>query len=574
MSPILPATKLHHRLTLLRNGADENFQIRRKSRRQLWQLLAETYLWWRDASQEPEFLNEEFRKAGIKHNKLAGNTINFRPVISLVWDMKHMTASESSSMSYWAKSLQALHKRFSENPEEFSFQPVGKLVALYEAAGGITEIGKSVGEDEELVKPSNDEEEGATRSSDVSHYAVDEPTAKALAENARQIFSADKNGVGTIKADIPLYEDNDRYSIILAQVKPDGRTIVHGSTNDPTIIETVLRRVGVMEARAVDPALLALGDAIRVQMFPFVARPADKRRSKWFLERFADKTDFYTTDLSSLRKDGKKRKLKSSRRVHVVQNGKRIIVSGGMLRSSPVVVHDLKVPIFEVGEDVFLRTVVRPYIEELFDNKAAHLFDVEAIPRQEGSDQKSVIKVFLQNRISGRPKILHFYPVDRTNIAHQIPIPTPSAFVPLWKVSVSQQWMQKLKLGWARPWFEGLGRSNYIGRAENERLKITLRKDRIVIGYANDEMPFSFDNDAEVFGKLPTTEFFSKDLAPYFYNVSDLQPLSTIDLAGNKHGIRMTFESLSGFCEIIIPSINAIDKPVRNDALFMIDGAA
>jgi hypothetical protein len=570
---------LHQQLTTLRSDADENLQRFRSVRRDLWRLLAKTYMWWREASQQPGLLEEEFEQAHIKFNRRNDVDVNFNPVIKLVWHIRHPTRSDKTAISNWTSVLEILHRRFSENPENFRHEPVGKLMALIDKEGGVSGLIKADSKDppekESNEKGSSVEEgeEQEGQSKKVAKVEIDQPTEVALAAHTRNVFKAEEKGMGTVEATFPIRKADDGFTVLLAKVGADGKTIILDSTNDPAAIEAVLRKVGRMDSKFVNPLLLGLGDAIRVQMLPFSARPPEKKRSRWFLKKYADETEYSSSDLSSSRREEKKRRLTSSRRVHILNHGKRVVVSGGMLRASTVVIHDLHTPLFNVKDDVFLRTVDRPFVEELFAKNVAHLWNVEIVLRPEGSDQKSILKVMLKDKISGNWEFLHFYRLDRSNIAHQIPMPLPVATKPLWKATVGIEWLRQAKFNWARPWFEELGRRNNMFDVENRRIKITVRKDKMIIGFANGEMPIPFEADAELTSKVPTVEFFSKDLAPILHNMIDAEPQSSVELSGDRHGMFVRFSTHSGKTEIVIPTIDVEDEKRRDSEHFYVDGA-
>jgi hypothetical protein len=539
---------LETRLNSLRSGAEENIEYQRKSRRGLYELLAKTYLWWRDASEQPGFLDEEFKKAKIKNGRLRDNSINFAAVIDLVWDSVRLTGAEREKKRLWGKSLQVLHEQHSSDPDRFSHNPVGSLMAIYERAGGYTALTKrqAVSNDEpppddddrmpspELVKPKSTEDEN--KSKRLIDLVVGTATKKAQAARARELFTNDQEGIASIDSALPIRRSKDGFSVLLVKETSEGKRIILKSTKEDEILEHVFQKLGPMEPRFINSTLLGLGDPIRVQMFPFVARPSDGQRSKWFLNAFADKTEYYVSDLSEPRKGGKNRLMTSSRRVHVVNNGRRVIVSGGMLNSCPVVVHDLKVPLFEIDRDVYLRTLERPLIEKMFNERVAQFLDVDVIPPEAGSEQKAVMKVRLHYSEEGKSDYLHFYELNRSSVAHRIPVPIDGAMKPLWSASVSPNWMRDLKEVWAESWFEKIGQHNKIKKEHNEQLSLLVRKDQLTIDFGRAET-FVFEQDAVVKGKVPPVKFLSKDLAPYLFNIPDVEPTSRIDIAGSQQGM-------------------------------------
>ena len=86
-------------------------------------------------------------------------------------------------------------------------------------------------------------------------------------------------------------------------------------------------------------------------------------------------------------------------------------------------------------------------------------------------------------------------------------------------------------------------------------------------------MPIPFEVDAEITGKVPTVEFFSKDLAPVLHNVVDAEPQSSVELSGDSHAMFVRFTTYSGMTQIVIPTIDTENEKQRDAKHFYVDAS-
>jgi hypothetical protein len=129
---------LDDQLGALQTDASEQYPAYRRNHELLWRLLSKTYLWWREALQEQEYLDARYEQSGIRHHSDDGNRPNFNPLIRLVWNFQQIDQNERVTISQWNKALQAMHERFLEKPENFNHNPEGKLIALLQSQGGVS----------------------------------------------------------------------------------------------------------------------------------------------------------------------------------------------------------------------------------------------------------------------------------------------------------------------------------------------------------------------------------------------------------------------------------------------------
>ena len=55
------------------------------SRQLLWKSLVDAYFWWREASLKNGYLDEVYKREGIRWNKTQENQINFTSLVKLIF---------------------------------------------------------------------------------------------------------------------------------------------------------------------------------------------------------------------------------------------------------------------------------------------------------------------------------------------------------------------------------------------------------------------------------------------------------------------------------------------------------
>ena len=560
---------LDARLNDLRLAADNNIQNHRNTRHGLWKLLSETYVWWRDASQYDGFLDKQLKDAGIQNTKLSNNKINFTPVIKLVWSMPHLTPSERASAANWNKALNALHEHYVENPELYRNQTVGKMMSLFETNGGINGLINRQIEDE-IDDDDTNEIKTTNRKSSNFNINLDDLTQNAMVELATITLKDDKKGIGEFIPNNAMHITDDGFTIILARKTNDGKFIIHGSSSNSDLIKSGFINVMKFDSSRIKHNLRSLIEIIRIQMFPLNALPPEKKRKTWFLDRLADKANFYNTELLNADPNIKKRKLTSARRVHILDGSKTLRISGSMIDSSPVITCKLNDPLFSKCPDLYMRTLDRPIIEALCYNKSAMLMNV-MVENKKTPDDKFYKRIKISNTVNNLSKYLYFYKIDKSNFTNSQVVFRNDDYEPSWSAKVGIEWFESLRQNILDPWFSGLGKHNYIIRDQNTRFDISVSVDTFVIAYSNGTIKTPFVEKCKIIRKLDYTSFNSKDLAPIFFNISSSDIIGEITLSGNTHAIVIEYQTNIGFIKIAIPSLNS-ETNKRDKELFYMDG--
>ena len=164
----------------------------RRSHELLWGLLAKSYLWWRDASEERGYLEALYKQREIGFRSSDSNVPNFSPLIRLIWNMQELGPAERVTISQWNKALQSVHEHYAEHTDDFRHNPEGNLTAYIERQGGVVGLTMS---DSEYA----DDEEPTHRSRRTSNNST--ITAKSREEIARHALTelkSQRTGVGSV----------------------------------------------------------------------------------------------------------------------------------------------------------------------------------------------------------------------------------------------------------------------------------------------------------------------------------------------------------------------------------------
>ena len=69
------------------------YKLDEKSRMLAWRATARAYLWWREANQQPAYLEKLYADNNIANNKPSDNRINFNPLVRLIWEIPKIRAA-------------------------------------------------------------------------------------------------------------------------------------------------------------------------------------------------------------------------------------------------------------------------------------------------------------------------------------------------------------------------------------------------------------------------------------------------------------------------------------------------
>ena len=565
-------TKRHLEIQLkeLQEGADAQYETYRRSHEKLWGLLAKSYLWWREASQESGYLEGLYKQREIGFHASGSNVPNFNPLIRLIWNMQELTSAERVTTSQWNKALQSVHGHYAEHTEDFRHNAEGKLTAYIEGKGGVVGLTTSNGEfsvDDEKT----DRLRPKSRTSTLTTKGREEIARLALTE-----LKAQKHGVGSVAVHDTVRVGGDGLLVLLARREKNGRITVLGSSNDPTQIDAVAASAVQTNLTNLSPNLRALVEIISSQTFPPHALPiSPEQRSKWFRTRYSDKSDLWQGDLDDWSGEDRGERLRSAKRLLLRGKEQDILLSGSRVSVSPVTRCILHEPLIDKGDSVFLRVLERSTIEQWIETKEITLLRADPKRRLKPADEAEIAsyKLAVTNSNSGFTRFLHFYDhAPDKKVTHYQAEFYRDRFKAEWSVKLNGEWFEKLRQIWADEWFGGLGRFNQILRSHNAllELKITDKQLYVFFNLNPPNSPFKalpFPAPPKTFKGMQKTAYFSKDLAPILFNLADAHSNGAVTMAGNDHAIVFRYATQVGKFEIAVPTLDAKRKQ-RDGTLF------
>jgi hypothetical protein len=562
---------LDDELEALREAANEHYAVHRRSNEQLYTDLAKVLCWYIKASPDEIYLATKFKERGIQYRQ-SGNRPNFNPLIRLVWNFESIGPTERVTISQWSKALQAMHERHSGNPHAFQHNPEGKLVEFIQSQGGVSGLaeGTKLAAEADVDDPAFPPSTTPTRSKTIQ----DDPRPDEIGRYACERVKASA-GIGTATTSEPVRIGADGLCVLLGRPDVSGSVALLGSSNDPSHIEAVAAFIASREMTRVSFSLRALAETIATQAFPSHALPSKpEQRSKWYREKFADKSDLYENDLGGWDSDERGRRLTTSKRLLLRGGNREALFSSSLTGVSPTTRCLLAEPLIGEEDTVFLRASDRQQIEQWRESGELVLLRAETEDRLAlaSEAETATYKLVVKSPIANTTKVLHFYDHNPAKVTHFQAEFRRDAFIPAWRAELDARWFADLRQRWGDPWFAGLGRYNQITRPHNAVLALSVRADALQVTFnrhpdASASETFAFPKPIPDFTSAEQTTYLSKDVAPILFNLADAPANGIVMMEGNKHAIVFTYETAIGQIEIAVPTFNEEDQQ-RDGTLF------
>ena len=187
-------------------------------------VMANVYMWWRDARRMAGYLDECYERNSITHNKTRDG-LNFNPLLKLCTSGN----ISSSDLTTWSKALKVLHKDFEAHPQHYAHEPIERLCHFIKLKGGKTGLAGYHFE-------ASDDEDAAI--ADVELYTLNETEfLPTLQQAARKHFDAKPQTPIALPA---LQTTADGYSVVIVKKQGNGYALV-GTANEAKLRSVSLR---------------------------------------------------------------------------------------------------------------------------------------------------------------------------------------------------------------------------------------------------------------------------------------------------------------------------------------------
>ena len=512
-------------------------------------VMANVYMWWRDARQVDGYLDECYERNSITHNKTRDG-LNFNPLLKLC------TSGNISSgdLTTWSKALKVLHKDYEAHPRHYAHDPVGSLCHFIKQQGGKTGLaGYHVvdGDDEDLVV------------ADVELYTLHETEFfPALQQAARKHFDAKLQTSIALPA---LQTTSDGYSVVIVKKQGDGYVLI-GTANEAKLIDTALVATYRSDFEALPLTMRVVLEPLHMLNAPKVlASSTDK-----FLE-VSNLIDAW---------DPKRRKEKAYKRLTYVTDEQQFLLSNMQVDAGVVVKAKPKSEVITRKHgDMFLSNSTRQSVEvrllhqgafNLFKPSAEQKFknvptgflagcyvDLETKLEIETKDGVTAAEI-KQHTTNLQHPPLSFMPFHKAFGDARVQVTNKTKRIkPAWQATVDLDWLRYASTEFFDKWIVEYGKKST--RPVNKTLGLALASSAITIAYEFDD-ELGFDNAKQI--ALPSNSakgaveliMRSADFAFVVRQIADLNVVGDIELLADSDALVVKFETTASSYECWIPA--------------------
>lgn len=565
--------ELRKRIDDLKISAAFDLELHDKSRRTTYKTLADAYINWRDAIKEVNWLENEYKRCGIKYRKVdnPNNNINFRPYIRLIYNFIDPTPYQQKLTTEYHIVLNALDREFVENKDQYQTNVEGKLAVFLEQKGGINGVineyrGVDDGDDVEFDEDKN------TKS-----LLKKKLNENELAQRSIGILSnTSTKGIATTKPLHHVRADDNNLVVMIGRREKNGSVTILGTTNEKQAIDIAAIHTTKRNMSLVPYNLRLIAEVVQTQIFPRVGIPKTEEQYRiWYNRIFLDKTGILYNVIANKKLEDVDRdnnNLSNPRSLLLRGDKKDLLFSALRSKRSVVTQCIPKKFIGDYEKRIYLKTEQRGTIEDYISVNEIELFDT--FPQNsliKIDNQKYIYKMTVKNKVIHKQRDFHFYDYYRSEIKSKMKQQTIfdfDAYFSDWSGSVDVVWFEELRAIWLDEWFTKLGRYTQLKRENNLHFNLSISSKKIKFTYNIDKTGLAPFQSMKTSIKLNdnikeyTAKFRSKELAPVLYNIADLEIKGKVKISGNDDALVFEFNTDVGSYKIAVPAI--ISKTQRS----------
>jgi hypothetical protein len=392
---------LNEGLARLRGLSETQNEFYQSARELLHQTLVETYLWWREASQKPGYLEKRFAEENIKYsNKL--NRPNFAPVVRLAMRVQ---PTKRVQISNFATAMNAIDDEYIRNSHRYiNRDVVAELVDWIYETGGLRGI---TGTKKEEVEYNGYDPKGVGKPNPKSKK-IESAHKKRM---RMELLALKKIAVGKSKIDQTINighvgTGEDDMIVVLAKSTGKGTDLkVVGATAQQTLVDEAVMQISDITHDGISNDMRLLCDAININTITKELQNYSGSR-----KNFYNKTKFIIED------NGVKSTISENTRVVLQRNG-TILTSKSSSKASLTTLH---IPHKKclLDEDLWLRGSDRHWIEtELMNDGEIALYQSSALQDQKNPKLQAVKQITLSNTVYKHKRSIYFYDFSRIDDA-------------------------------------------------------------------------------------------------------------------------------------------------------------
>ncbi|WP_354690016.1 hypothetical protein [Lentibacter algarum] len=542
---------LNQGLTRLRGLSKNQNDFYQSARELLHQTLVETYLWWREASLEPGYLEKRFAEENIKYQS-KHNKPNFAPVVRLAM---RVPPSKRVQIQNFATAINAIDDEYLRNSHRYiNRDTVAELVDWIHETGGLSGITSTKKEE---VEYNGYDQKGAGQP---------KPKSKKIESTQKQrlrmeLLALKKIAVGRAKVDQTIDlghvgTGEDDMIVVLAKSTGNGTVLkVVGTTAQQALVDGAVMQVGDLAHDGVSDDMRLLCEAINLNTI-----------TKELQDYSGSRANFYNKTKFVVEHQGVKSAVFENARVVLQKNG-TVLVSKSSSAASLTTLH-IPHKKFLLNQDLWLRGSDRHWIEtDLLNDSELALYQASALQDQKNRKVQAVKQISLNNTVYRHKRSIYFYDFSRIDDATMFqPTIVDGSIDFEWKIQGNQSFFRRLYdqhfSGWQHRVKHRLHTSN------NKAIAFNVGSDGVVCEkkWNKGEQCFeqsgaryltSFGDDAEAQGSGQTI-FAPTDILAVLEALSKQQVRGdSIKISGNKDLLHIIYETELAQVRVYVPSASA-----------------
>lgn len=544
--------KLLKELNELRELADAQTDLWRRSNELLYRTLSKTYIWWQSASAEKGFLEGLYKENNIQYKSEINADINFSPLLRYLWGMDGR--QDSVYIDNWNRALNQIHIKVVSNKPYYKSNTLEKLISLIQNEGGIRGLAKY---DSQITNQNNDKPKRKVK----IDLNVEKKRIDAHLEQGKVYFGDKARAITKFTSSKPLPTADSAIGLALVRKTNSGYDIL-SAVDDKELIEQAIVRTYKRSTEGVPYTIKLLAEIIRSQTLPLPMKQMARSLNE-----------------PSSHKDEDGKRINKLKRVLYMAQKRVFILSANRSSCSPVTIAMPNKGIVEGKEDVFLAINDRTFIEDyLLHTGDINFYSTNFKDKLQKStaDEASTYKLLLENFVTKKIRYIRFYPITSYKFEgakEQAIIKNGLKFKPKYATKLDSNWVDSMNGNYLSGWANKLGK--VIKRKPYETIGLTMSKSGLAFSYGKradgweevTNIPFSKLNN----NKTLSVSVLSKDILPVLNALVTTEILGQITLEADEKAIFFKYKTDCAEYWVAIPTCNESGK--RNDEYFQSYGA-
>lgn len=385
-------------LQKLQETAKTQDKLHHSARRMLWQTLVETYFWWLEAKDKPEYLKAQCAAAKIKYDGKE-NYPNFNPVLKLIFG-KH--THNAAKISQWSSALNAIDDEYLRNGHIYKHRnATEELVNWITDNNGLAGITGRKKEEVEEKGYNYKEEKGKKTKTKNNKYTIPKRDEEFV-EILKKSVGLDNNDPCIDLGPIGTGEDD--FVVILAKATGNGNELrVLGTTAQQNLVDEALKDVKSVSYAHVSKTLRMVCEAIQLNTITKTS------------EKYGARPKFFAETKIKIFENGKDKKVRENVRLVLRRDG-TILVSKSTTDVSLTTLYmpNERVPL---DQDYWLRGLDRYWLETEMINAHGLLFYDADEPQTKKNNNHSVRTLTIRAKDSKHSRNLYFYDFSKIDPA-------------------------------------------------------------------------------------------------------------------------------------------------------------